>query len=190
MTHRERISDLLQISDVALLDELEQASRIKMVRKGEILQELGEKSRQTAFVIHGLFRGFYVDGKGVDVTDCFSYDPGNVLVSCAGIDEPSTISIEALEDGEVLCIQTDMFLQSVERSRELSKRYNAMLKEQLKMHWENKVALANRTAASRYRWFQERFPGLIDRVSHKHVASFLGMTPVSLSRVRKNMRDQ
>ena len=189
MTFQEQIESVLHVTDRLLVEKLAKSARIRMVHKGELLQAVGEENRYIAFVIRGLFRGYYVNSDGGEVTDCFAYHPGNALVSCAGIDEPSTISIEALEDGEVLCIQTDVLMENIEHNQELSRLYNLFLKESLKMHWENKVALAKQKAASRYLWFQEHYPGLIDRVSHKHVASFLGMTPVSLSRVRKSMRE-
>lgn len=190
MTFQEQVESTLHITDRLLVENLAKSARVRTVHKGELLQKIGEENQYIAFIIRGLFRGYYVDGDGGEVTDCFVYHPGNALVSCAGIDEPSTISIEALEDGEVLCIQTNVLLENIEHHRELSRRYNLFLKESLKMQWENKVALAKQKAASRYLWFQEHYPGLIDRVSHKYVASFLGMTPVSLSRVRKSMREQ
>ena len=42
----------------------------------------------------------------------------------------------------------------------------------------------------RYQWFLARYPGLISTVNNKHIASFLGMTPVTLSRLRRQVREQ
>ena len=41
----------------------------------------------------------------------------------------------------------------------------------------------------RYQWFLKKYPGLIDEVSNKHIASFLGMTPVTLSRLRQKLKE-
>ena len=68
--------------------------------------------------------------------------------------------------------------------------YNAMLQDSLKEHWENKIALGQYSAIARYQWFLKTYPGIIDRVPHRYVASFLGMTPVSLSRIRRELREQ
>ena len=46
------------------------------------------------------------------------------------------------------------------------------------------------TAMQRYQWFLEAYPGFIDKVSNKHIASFLGMTPVTLSRLRRVLREK
>lgn len=177
------------ISNLEILDKLAEHGRVREVCKGELIQKSGEVGSYTSFLLCGMFRGYYFDPKGLDVTDCFAFSPGDALVSCVGLGEPSSINIEALEDGEILSFPTSLLIEAIENSTELLHLYNALLKEALRMHWENKIAITNRTAKARYKWFQERFPGLIDRVSHKYVASFLGMTPVSLSRVRRDMRD-
>jgi len=57
-------------------------------------------------------------------------------------------------------------------------------------HWRMKQVLHQYTALQRYQWFLETYPGLVDRVSNKNIASFLGMSPVTLSRLRRTMREQ
>lgn len=47
-----------------------------------------------------------------------------------------------------------------------------------------------KSASERYRWFLSNYPGLIDRVPHRHIASFLNMTPVTLSRLRRAEREK
>ena len=68
--------------------------------------------------------------------------------------------------------------------------YNRYLVSALEYHWETKMLLYRCTAMERYRWFLSRYPGLIDSISNKHIASFLGMTPVTLSRLRRQLRSQ
>lgn len=48
--------------------------------------------------------------------------------------------------------------------------------------------LCHTTAMERYRWFLDEYPGLIDRAPHRHIASFLNVTPVTLSRLRREER--
>lgn len=189
MDVRKYISDTFGLIDLQLLEKLESCACVRLVRKGELLQKSGEKAYYTSFLVRGIFRGFYYDSNGVDVTDCFACSRGDALVSCLGLEEPSVINIEALENGEILTFPTAVLLEQMEHKEELLALYNRLLRSALRMHWENKVALTNRTARDRYEWFQLRFPGLIDRISHKYVASFLGMTPVSLSRVRRITRE-
>ena len=67
--------------------------------------------------------------------------------------------------------------------------YNRMLGAALDVQWKLKRVLSSCTAVQRYQWFLEEYSGLIDRVSNKYIASFLGMTPVTLSRLRRALRE-
>lgn len=189
MKAKEFYQTVLGICGDSLLDELVKHSKRRMVKKGEVIQEAGDTCIYTSFLVSGLFRGYFLDGNGNEVTDCFAYLPGAPLVSSLGISGPAVVSIEALENSEIIYVKTAVIYEMVSTQMELAILYARMLSNALQMHWESKVAVTNHSAKSRYMWFQKKFPGLIHRVSHKHVASFLGMTPVSLSRVRRSMRE-
>lgn len=187
MTVREFYQGVLGICEEGLLEKLEKNSRKRMVKRGEIIQEAGDACPNISFLVSGLFRGFFLDGNGNDVTDCFAYQPGMPLVASLRLNGPSVVSIEALEDSEIIYLDADVIYELVSTRIELAVLYARLLSNALQMHWESKVAVANHSATARYLWFQKQFPGLIHRVSHKYVASFLGMTPVSLSRARRSM---
>lgn len=190
MKEKEFYRTVLGIKGNELLDELAKHSKSRVVKKGEIIQEAGDTCIYTSFLISGLFRGYFLDGNGNEVTDCFAFLPGAPLVASMGIEGTAVVSIEAVENSEIIYIKTDIIYKMVGIYMELATLYARMLSNALQMHWENKVAVTNHSAKSRYIWFQKKFPGLIQRVSHKYVASFLGMTPVSLSRVRRSMRER
>ena len=65
-----------------------------------------------------------------------------------------------------------------------------MLQQALRTHWEIRTMLCQHTAMERYQWFLQTYPALADRVSNKYIASFLGLTPVTLSRLRRALREQ
>lgn len=178
-------TETLKISDTPLVQTLAENSQIKVIKKGDILQHIGSVSTALYFLMKGLLRGFLLDAKGREVTDCFVYAHGTPVVSSIDLGEPSLIYIEALEDSELIAIPFSVVLPLIENSLELTTLYNGLLSNSLKMHWENKTALVQYAAAERYQWFLENYPGLIERVNHRHIASFLGITPVSLSRVRR-----
>lgn len=185
MKIRDFYIETLKISDAQLMQTLTFNSEIKLIKKGEILQHIGSISMELYFLMKGLLRGFLLDAKGEEVTDCFVYEHGTPVVSSIDLGEPSLICIEALEDSELISIPFSVVLPLVGSNLELITLYNRLLSNSLKMHWENKTVLAQCAAAERYQWFLKNYPGLIERVVHKHIASFLGITPVSLSRIRK-----
>lgn len=180
---------VLGLKNIHLIKALTDNSGICTVKKGTILEHIGVKSNQLYFLDQGLLRGFLLDAKGNDVTDCFAFTQGTPVVSCLELGQPSVVYIEALEDSQLILIPMDVVLSLLKSNLEAVHIYNQLLHNALKMHWENKIALIQYTATERYQWFLQTYPGLIDRVNHKYVASFLGITPVSLSRIRRVARN-
>ena len=183
-------TETLKISNTQLVQTLAENSQIKFIKKGDMLQHSGSISMELYFLMRGLLRGFLLDAKGREVTDCFVYTHGTPVVSSIDLGEPSLICIEALEDSELISIPFSVVLPLVGSNLELITLYNRLLSNSLKMHWENKTVLAQCAAAERYQWFLKNYPVLIDRINHRYIASFLGMTPVSLSRVRKSVQEK
>lgn len=183
-------TETLKISDIQLVQVLTENSQIKVIKKGDILQYIGSISTELHFLMKGLLRGFLLDAKGKEVTDCFVYAHGTPVVASIDLGAPNLICIEALEDSELIVVPFSVVLPLVCSNLELVILYNQLLSNALKLHWENKTALVQHTATERYQWFLENYPGLIERVNHRYIASFLGITPVSLSRVRKRSKDE
>ena len=179
--------ETLKLSDIQLVQTLATNTRVKLIKKGEILQHIGDISTELFFLSTGLLRGFLLDSKGKEVTDCFIHAYGTPVVSSIDLGEPSLLCIEALEDSELISVPFSVVLPLVRNNLELITLYNRLLRNSLEMHWKNKTVLIQGTATERYQWFIKRYPGLLDRMSRRYVASFLGMAPVSLSRVRKQL---
>ena len=142
------------------------------------------------FLVSGIFRGYYLDVNGKEVTDCIGFKSGTPAMSSAIDNAISPISIEAVVESVFLRIDGAKLIPLIERSPLLLKIYNEVLQTAMQIHWALKVTVTQRTALERYQWFLENYPGLIDQVSNKHIASYLGMTPVTLSRMRRMMRER
>ena len=141
-------------------------------------------------MVNGVFRGFFLDAKGRDITDCFVFQCGTPAVSCIKFGEPSFVSVEALAESELFAIPFFDLMELVNGCPQLLRIYNERLTNSLRYHWSMKALMYQYTAMERYQWFLRRYPGVIDRVPHRHVASFLGITPVSLSRIRRELREK
>lgn len=190
MEVREFCMEFLGIQDGGLLDQLEQVCRIRKVPKGTVLVQTGERQSELAFLLSGLCRGYYVDSDGREVTDCFAYRLGDFVMCCYSLDDVSHITLESLEESLLFCISAHdvdlMMAQYAEVSRIVCKQ----LSRSLKMHWNSKIALTRLPATQRYQWFLETYPNLINLVKKKHVASFLNLTPQTLSQLRRNEKQQ
>lgn len=183
-------SEVFHLSDRDLIRKLESRTKRKIIRKGEVIAREGEVQTWIYFLLNGVLRGYFLDGRGRDITDCFAFQCGEPVVSCIKLGEPSYISIEALSEVEVLAIPVLEAENLIAGYPILMRLYNELLTNSLRYHWSMKALMYQFTAMERYQWFLNRYPGLIERVSGKHVASLLGMTSVTLSRLKRTMREQ
>ena len=188
MDIRQFCMDFFGIQDRGLLDEMEQICKVRRVSKGDVLVQIGEKQSEAAFLISGLFRGYYVDSEGKEVTDCFAYRRGDFVMCCYSINDVAHITLEALEESEIFCMPIHDIDVLIEQYPEISRLMCCYLTKALQIHWNCKVALTRLSATERYQWFLQTYPELIHLVKKKHVASFLNLTPQTLSQQRRNER--
>ena len=180
----------LGVSDEALIRQAMQVICIRELKKGECLVRQGECLTDLCFLIKGVVRGFLLDYQGNEMTDCFGFKPGQGLLPSPDFSIQSLITIQAEEDCQIIAIPVQMVQFLIHNSLEVSRIYNRMLIEYYRTNWEWKIAFRQYNAAQRYEWFLREYEGLIDRVPHVHIASFLGISPVTLSRLRGKLTGQ
>ena len=190
MTDTAFLQRLLNLPEHGEIQRFLRNVRRVRVKKGTVLVEPDRVQVQLAILVSGVFRGFLLDAEGRDVTDCFAFRAGEILMGCNDLTEPSHIYLEAVTNGEVLLLPMEDVLAALEEIPELMGIYNSFLRKALARHWEEKMLMHQCAAMERYQWFLREYSGLIDAVSNKHIASFLGMTPVTLSRLRRKLREE
>jgi CRP-like cAMP-binding protein len=178
----------LGIVDDLLIEQGKIGSYILDISKGKHLARQGDALPGVVFLISGMFRFYYVDSTGHEHTDCFCGSYGYPVMPAIDVNMPLPINVQALEDSTVLVISIELVQKLLDDNLEIIRLYNRLLIQSLTQHWEDKMALHQYDAAQRYAWFLKRYDGLIDRVPHVHIASFLNISPVTLSRLRKNMK--
>ena len=159
------------------MNEQRAAPKTKALRRGQIVQHPGELNTRVYYVTRGLLRSYVIDERGREHTYLFS--PGDWY--CADACEPAELFIEALEDSEVEVLGKHAAVARHERLV-LVKRISAMQRRML--------MLMSASALERYRYFESLYPELVQRVSQRLIASFLGVTPEALSKVRGEARRQ
>lgn len=102
--------------------------------------------------------------------------------------QPGSITLEALTDCEVVCLPLAAVGELLERYPALAELKFHLVLFSAEVHRKLKIATYQYTAAQRYEWFLQEYPGLIDQISHKYIASLLNMTPVTLSKIRNSKR--
>lgn len=160
----------------------------KKVHKGEFLLQYGEVCRNTFFVEKGLLRMFSIDKNGKE--HIIQFAPENWLIgdrSSLYFNEKSNYYIEAVEDSEVSVLQRDFFNNLLEEFPNSIEKSDLVLQKHVKSLQDRINSLLGETAEERYLKFIKMYPDLLLRVPQWMVASYLGITPESLSRVRKEL---
>lgn len=171
-------SNVLNIKNDTIVMELSSLSKIKFVNKGFMVAESEKPQTNLYFLIEGVFRGFFYDEKGSEITDCLGFECGQPLVSAFAFREKSDIYISAVTDAKVVEIKLGKY-------KELLTLYNELLYKSLESHWKLKEIRYRMSAIERYNWFLEAYPNLNNYIRDKDIASFLGMSPVTLCRIKK-----
>jgi len=177
---------------VLLIEEEKQLMQIfftqKKLRKKQYLLQEGDVCKYTAFVNKGILRSYHVDEKGNEhivqfaledwwIADIYSFLTG----------EPSTCNIDALEDTEVLLItkaaQDEMVLQIPKMERYL----RLLMQSSLIALQRRLISTLNFTAEDKYLQLIATYPSIVQRVPQHYIASYLGITPETLSRIRRQI---
>ncbi|WP_341226948.1 Crp/Fnr family transcriptional regulator [uncultured Arcticibacterium sp.] len=148
------------------------------VKKGDILQRKGEINSKAYIVESGLLRSYTIDDKGKE--HIYMFGPENWLVADTSEPQiPCQLFIDAIEDSVINVTTKEELLQNGPDLKVLLRRLNTM---------QNRIVmLMSSNARERYEHFIETYPKIIQRVPLKMIASYLGITPEALSRVRNEL---
>lgn len=162
-----------------------------MIQKGDFLLKEGQRSSRSYFVENGLLRQFYMDGKGKEYI--LQFAPENWFVSnreSEYLDKPSSYFIEAIEDSAVLVIEKELIRKLSKNNPDFLEFNTQLLHKHIASLQKRVTQLQSHSARERYLDFIKTYPDVLLRVPQTYVASYLGITPESLSRVRKELADE
>jgi len=161
----------------------------KAFREGEFLIQPNKIAREMFFVTNGVIRIGSINDKGIELTHYFYNEKRFVSIIQSFNDEiPTAAFIQAVCNAEVLSIAKSKLLDLY---KELPYMKD-LIEQQNQLHMIEKVNTRNsylgEEAETRYKLFVTQYPDIAPRVPLKDIASYLGITQQSLSRIRKNMR--
>ncbi|MFC6102185.1 Crp/Fnr family transcriptional regulator [Olivibacter domesticus] len=156
------------------------------MKKGKVLLNEGEKTNVSYFVSKGLLRAYTLDLNGKE--HIIQFAPEDWWIgdrNSVYFNEPAVFNIDVLEDAEVVVITKAFMEQALDICPDFGK-YNIYLLHNSIRHMQNRInKLLAATAEERYLDFIKLYPDLTLRIPQMMIASYLGVTPESLSRVRK-----
>ena len=171
-------------------DSISSSLKVKKFEKNEIIQFKGDMLKYGFFVGKGLLRSYSIDSKGKE--HIIQFAPENWFVSDRNQmhNEPSDFFIEAIETTEAVIVP-DNFMSEASRKVPCLLALNVtMLHNSIRFMQKRINMLLSATAEERYLDFIKLYPNLTLRVPQWMIASYLGITPESLSRVRKELANK
>ncbi|MEN8193586.1 MAG: Crp/Fnr family transcriptional regulator [Bacteroidota bacterium] len=168
------------------IDELISIGQAKTVNSTEYFVRAGEIPRKLAFVISGLFRYVYISNKGSEFTKGIITENNFISSYSAMITKsPSHFFIEALENSEIFEISYEKWLILLETDTFWIRFLLGYIEKAFSIKEKRERDLLLLDAETRYDDFMKEFPGIQKRIKQNIIASYLGIQPESLSRIKK-----
>lgn len=166
---------------VAALDGL---SRTISLEKGRDLQPIGHTCKTIYFLIKGIARIYYYKDE-IDVTESFSFE-NSIIVRFESLftGRPSRKAIQIIEDAELVAMDATGLFRLYDQYPSVERLFRKVF-ESAHVELINRIeSIQFHTAEERYKTLLNERPDIIRRVPLKYIASYLGITQTSLSRIR------
>lgn len=158
----------------------------KVYSKNTPLLAAGEVSRSIYFVNKGCLRIYHTDNKGIEHNILF-YPENWWAVDLASFSGQSAAfySIDALEETEVWYLNHAVLEELYIKIPKFERFFRILTQNGFSLYQQRITSNLSKSAEERYRQFQRQYPTLEQRIAQKHIASYLGITPVFLSMLRR-----
>jgi CRP-like cAMP-binding protein len=168
-------------------EEISEHISVKEVSRGDQLLKFGEICRHIYFVNKGFIRIFYFKN-GKDITEWFA-DEKQFFFSITSYfrSEPSQLIIEAIENCEIIQLSKEGQDRLRKKNLEISNLIIGFYSRSLMLSQKRMDSIQFETATKRYHTLLEQQPNILQKVPLQHVASFLGITQETLSRIRSSV---
>ena len=180
--------DTLGIYGEDVIELYSQNTRFTYRNKGEVYIQAGEPVTTVRFLISGVSRGYVLGDEGEDNVICFGYQYGEPLLGASSLSGKTSLYAEAVTDMEVLEIPTLVIQQGIQMNFKNAEVYERLMTADHDKQTDIQIALNTLSGEDRYTWFLKEYADIVDIVPQNYVASFLGIQPQSLSRIKRQLR--
>lgn len=167
---------------------LESILTSRKICKKEHFIEINKVCTKVIFIDKGYFRFYHFDTNGNEITSDFYFAPTFITSYTSFITaSPSFVNVQAMEDMEVLEFSKNDLLDLYNRYPKIE-RLGRLIAESIAINSEEHLfLLLNQTAETRYKQLLERYPQYVNTIPLQYIASYLGITKETLSRMRKSL---
>lgn len=182
--------NVVQVHDEAILRQVMKKAEVMTLKRGQLLFSSGEQCGKVFILVKGWLRGYLVNEEGQEINDRFFWRPGDFIVGSARFGAPAEIDVLAMGLCQVVALPVSLVQKLVTSKQEAMMLYNEKLIEAMERHYHEKVVFHYGSAEQRYYCMVSLYPEWNDLIPDKYIASYLRMTPVTLSRLRRKFREE
>jgi len=173
------------------LKELMAISSEHHFKKGDKVIDFGDKKKKVILILEGIIRGYIINYQEKELTT-FIYQEFAAFAAYEPflLSKPSNHAFECLEATRVLMIDNKDLERLINTNSRLKEIKDKIIIEGLLLSFKRNESFIKLSPEKRYIDFMKKKSGLLQRVSQKHLASYLGITAVSFSRLKKRIYEQ
>lgn len=170
------------------IDLISKKATILELPKDEYFSEAGKIAQRVGFISDGIIRVCYYNNQGEEITKYF-IEENNLVVDLESFDNeiPSSAYVQAITDCKLLLFSKKDWNELLDTIIGWDTIVHKIISKALRQKVDRRSPLVSEDATTRYLKFLEIYPNVVNRIPLSYIASYLGVTQSSLSRIRKNI---
>ena len=185
----ENINRYVQI-DSALKNQLAEIAQLKTIKKRQFLDQPGFVSQFRNYILKGAFISYYLDQEGKEHTVQIALEDWFVSDFYSYITQsPATLFVEAVEDAQIVQFAYEDIEALCKKNHLLSEYFRISTERAFAFSRKRALATISLSAEERYLELTQLYPAMDRRIPQKVIASYLGISPEFLSKIKKRLRE-
>jgi len=167
--------------------EVRTIAKYRQLQKNDFFSRSGDLNKEFGFVVDGILRIFYLSECGQEHNKHFLQN-NNFMAASIKAEQRSITSIQALCPTKLICIEYDSFISLLKEYSKPVAFMQRLIEGYLGDKQVREINLLSKDAEEKYHSFLDEYPELKGKIASYHIASYIGITPTQLSRIRKKIK--